>query len=55
MRPLSGAIVNKPTKAIDARITGDFETDYEALQGYLQETGYIVYELAKEMEWWLFE
>jgi hypothetical protein len=46
VRPLSDAIVNKPTKAIDAMITGGLDADYELYRFISNERGCSIYELA---------
>ena len=48
---MGAATVNKPTKAIDARITGGLDTDYELYKVINKRPGYSIYELAKEMGW----
>jgi hypothetical protein len=48
VRPLSDAIVNKPIKAIDDRMTGGLDTDYELFKVISNRPGYSIYELAKE-------
>jgi hypothetical protein len=51
VRPLSDAIVNKPTKAIDARVTGGLDTDYELCRVISKRPGHSIYKLAKEIGW----
>jgi DNA-binding MarR family transcriptional regulator len=48
---LGAATVNKPTKAIDSRITGGLDTDYELCKVINKKPGYSMYELAKETGW----
>ncbi|VVB72164.1 Winged helix-turn-helix DNA-binding protein [uncultured archaeon] len=43
--------INKPTQAIDARITEGLDTDYELYRIINKRPGYSIYELAKEMGW----
>ena len=51
MSLLGVATVNKPTGAIDARITGGLDTDYELYKVINKRPGYSIYGLAKEMGW----
>jgi predicted transcriptional regulator len=48
---LGAATINKPTEAIDARITGGLDTDYELYKVISKRPGYSIYELAKETGW----
>jgi predicted transcriptional regulator len=48
---LGAATVNKPTGAIDARITVGLDTDYELYKVINKRPGYSIYGLAKEMGW----
>jgi len=48
---LGAAAINRPSEAIDARITEGLDTDYELYKIINKKPGYSVYELAKEMGW----
>jgi predicted transcriptional regulator len=47
----AAATMNKPTEAIDARITEGLDTDYDLYKVINKRPGYSVYELAKLMGW----
>jgi predicted transcriptional regulator len=48
---LGASTINKPTEAIDARITEGLDTDYELYKVVNKKPGRSIYELAKEMGW----
>jgi predicted transcriptional regulator len=45
------ALVSKPQEAIDARIAGGLDTDYELYKVINKSPGHSVYGLSKEMQW----
>ena len=47
----AAATINKPTEAINARITEGLDTDYKLYKIINKRPGYSIYELAKEMGW----
>ncbi len=48
---MGASTMNKPTKAIDARITEGLDTDYELYKIINKMPGKSIYELAKEAGW----
>ena len=48
---MSTRVETKPIAAIDARITGGLDTDYDLYKVINKRPGHSIYELAKEIGW----